>query len=189
MQVMLLVCLCCVYLIHLIHISKWNIHIILLILILTLFYDHVTYDIKLVIMVPLTFLLWPLQALCVMYYRTLNHLHYQVIWYETLWKVQARSLDPVAHPRAFQPLDQNIEVWRKDNYYVVSVFLWPITFLHNCVILIWNNDIPSPLKIHLYFQMVKPTRNIMHVVFNLRGPHLSEYYYAGHKIVCIQLMS
>ena len=34
--------------------------------------------------------------------------------------MQARSLDPVAHPRAIQPLDQNTEVRLQDNYYVVS---------------------------------------------------------------------
>ncbi len=66
-------------------------------------------------------LLWPFQAMCVMHYRTSNHLRYKALWYEALWKMQARSLDPVTHPRAFQPLDQNIGVWRKDNYYVARI--------------------------------------------------------------------
>ena len=82
--------------------------------------------------------------------------------------MQARSLDPVAHPRAIQPLDQNTEVRLKDNYYVVSLFLRPIKFLDNLVILIWNHDIPSPLRIHIYFQWVRPTRNIMQENINRR---------------------
>ena len=102
--------------------------------------------------------------------RTSNHLRYQVIWYETLWKVQARDLDPVAHPRAIQPLDQNTEVRLKDNYYVASLFLRPINFLRNWVILMWNHDIPNPLQIHLYFQWVRPTRNIMHESLTFCGP-------------------
>ena len=98
-----------------------------------------------------------------------NHLPYQVIWYEALWKMQARSLDPVAHPRAIQPLDQNTEVRLKDNYYVASLFLRPIKFLRNWVILMWNHDIPNPLRIYLYFQWVRPTRNIMHVCLTFGG--------------------
>ena len=111
-------------------------------------------------------LLWPFQAMCVMHYRTSNHLCYQALWYEALWKIQARSLDPVAHPRAIQPLDQNTEVRLKDNYYVASLFLRPINFLRNWVILMWNHDIPNPLRIYLYFQLVRPTRNIMHGLLN-----------------------
>ena len=55
---MMLVWLCFLYLIHLIHISKWNIHIILFIFALTLSDEYVTYDIKLVFTVALTFFLW-----------------------------------------------------------------------------------------------------------------------------------
>ena len=116
-------------------------------------------------------LLWPLQTMCVMHshYPKSNHLRYRGIWYEALWKTQARSLDPVAHPRAIQLLDQNTEVRLKDNYYVASLFLRPINLLRNYVILLWNHDIPSPIQIHLYFQWVRSTRNIMHVTSHRRA--------------------
>ena len=55
MQAMLLLSLCCVYLIHLIPILNWNIHIVLVIIILTLLYNHDMYYINLVFIV---LLLW-----------------------------------------------------------------------------------------------------------------------------------
>jgi len=78
--------------------------------------------------------------------------------------MQARSLDPVAHPRAIQPLDQNTEVRLKDNYYVVSHRDKSVKMCDNLLLFLFIWDISGHVSKSYYFQRVRATRNIMHVM-------------------------
>jgi len=81
--------------------------------------------------------------------------------------MQARSLDPVAHPRAIQPLDQNTEVRLKDNYYVVSHRDKSVKMCDNLLLFLFISDISGHVSKSYYFQRVRATRNIMHVTLSL----------------------
>ncbi len=81
--------------------------------------------------------------------------------------MQARSLDPVAHPRAIQPLDQNTEVRLKDNYYVVSHRDKSVKMCDNLLLFLFIWDISGHVSKSYYFQRVRATRNIMHVTLSL----------------------
>gem|GEM_PF-3454370 len=83
--------------------------------------------------------------------------------------MQARSLDPVAHPRAIQPLDQNTEVRLKDNYYVVSHRDKSVKMCDNLLLFLFIWDISGHVSKSYYFQRVRATRNIMHVVLSRNG--------------------
>ena len=76
--------------------------------------------------------------------------------------MQARSLDPVAHPRAIQPLDQNTEVRLKDNYYVVSHRDKSVKMCDNLLLFLFIWDISGHVSKSYYFQRVRATHNIMH---------------------------
>ncbi len=78
--------------------------------------------------------------------------------------MQARSLDPVAHPRAIQPLDQNTEVRLKDNYYVVSHRDKSVKMCDNLLLFLFIWDISGHVSKSYYFQRVRATHNIMHEV-------------------------
>ena len=77
--------------------------------------------------------------------------------------MQARSLDPVAHPRAIQSLDQNTEVRLKDNYYVVSHRDKSVKMCDNLLLFLFIWDISVHVSKSYYFQRVRATHNIMHV--------------------------
>ena len=81
--------------------------------------------------------------------------------------MQARSLDPVAHPRAIQPLDQNTEVRLKDNYYVVSHRDKSVKKCDNLLLLLFIWDISGHVSKSYYFQRVTATHNIMHESWNI----------------------
>jgi len=82
--------------------------------------------------------------------------------------MQARSVDPVAHPRAIQPLDQNTEVRLKDNYYVVSHRDKSVKMCDNLLLFLFIWHISGHVSKSYYFQRVRATRNIMHVTLHTR---------------------
>ena len=85
--------------------------------------------------------------------------------------MQARSLDPVAHPRAIQPLDQNTEVRLKDNYYVVSHRDKSVKMCDNLLLFLFIWDISGHVSKSYYFQRVRATHNIMHVIHESTTPN------------------